>query len=66
MMSKQGEALIRIKERSGKWKFRCGECGTENYFDSVELRGRASRPRCTACGSYRLDRVADRAKKGEA
>jgi DNA-directed RNA polymerase subunit RPC12/RpoP len=65
MMASRGEQLIRIKERSGKWKYRCADCGTENYLSAIEW-GWAARPRCTGCGSHRLDRIEPTRKKGRA
>jgi DNA-directed RNA polymerase subunit RPC12/RpoP len=38
----------------GNRKYRCADCGADRMVHWVE-RNRASRPRCLACGSQRLD-----------
>lgn len=45
-----------------KFKYRCGECGTEQWVSLYQF-ARASRPRCSSCGSLALDLVSDEAKK---
>lgn len=48
--------------RKGKRKYRCGDCGNEQYIHWIELN-RASRPRCTGCGSHNLDLITKEAKE---
>ena len=45
-----------MKNKHGRFKYRCDECGSEAFYDRKEF-DRASRPRCTGCGSTRLDPV---------
>ncbi len=49
----------------GKRKYRCQECGHEQYLHWTE-RDRRSRPRCMGCGSARLDPASQGAKEDEA
>lgn len=42
--------------RRGRFKYKCADCGYEQFVDSVE-RARRTRPRCMGCGSAALDPV---------
>ena len=46
----------------GKRKYRCEECKNEQFLHWVELN-RRTRPRCTGCGSVRLEPVTKEAKE---
>lgn len=46
----------------GKRKYRCEECSHEQFVHWVEFN-RATRPRCSKCGSVRLEVVSEYAKK---
>jgi DNA-directed RNA polymerase subunit RPC12/RpoP len=48
--------------KRGHKKYRCDECKTESFHHWIELN-RASRMRCQACGSTRLELVTDQAKR---
>ena len=47
--------------RKGYRKYVCDECRAESWHHWIE-RNRASRLRCTGCGSARLELVSDEAK----
>lgn len=51
--------------RLGNKKYRCGECGADQFRHWIETT-RAARLRCLACGSARMDLVAAGAKKERA
>jgi len=46
----------------GKRKYRCEECGNEQFLHWVELN-RRTRPHCAKCGSVRLEVVTKEAKE---
>ncbi len=47
--------------KRGKFKYRCADCGAESFYERKEF-DRAARPRCTGCGSTRLDPVTKHAQ----
>lgn len=51
-----------MANRKGQRKYRCDDCGATRMLHWVELN-RASRPRCMACGSQRLEPYSEQAIK---
>jgi hypothetical protein len=54
------------KPRKGlKYLYECDECHVRMFISYLEVN-RAARPRCTGCGSARLDLVSDDARDDRA
>lgn len=54
--------MTRKPSLRGKRKYRCEDCGNEQFLHWKELI-RRSRPRCLACGSYRLEPITKEARE---